>query len=89
MSFIECTAMSISPAVIASSISFVNRPLPPISFNGRSCTLSPVVLMTTTSKAPGGRSKAAASRSRVSCAWASASGEPRVPILSGRSGVGR
>ncbi len=52
-SFMEWTATSISPASNASSISLVNRPLPPISLNGRSCTLSPVVLMTQISMAPG------------------------------------
>jgi hypothetical protein len=49
---------------------------------------SPVVLMTTISNASSGRSKAAISRARVSWAWASASGEPRVPIFSGASGEG-
>ncbi len=36
MSFIECTAMSMEPSNNASSISRVNRPLPPISLSGRS-----------------------------------------------------
>src|SRR6185436_4106287 len=81
-SFMEWTAMSISPASNASSISLVNRPLPPISLNGRSCTLSPVVLMTQISMAPGAASCgwAAIRRARVSSAWARASGEPRVPM---------
>jgi hypothetical protein len=89
MSFIECTAMSISRASSASSISRVKRPLPPISESGRSSTRSPVVLMTTMAKADSGRPWAAISRARVSCAWASASGLPRVPMRSGRSGSGR
>ena len=88
MSFMECTAMSMSPRSIACSISRVNRPLPPISFSGRSMIRSPVVWITQTSKASAGREKAAARRSRVSWACASASGEPRVPIFSGRSGEG-
>ena len=56
---------------------------------GRSCTRSPVVRIATISKAASGRPCAAISRSRASCACASASGLPRVPIRSGRSGVGR
>ena len=80
--------MSISPASIASSISRVKRPLPPISFNGRSITRSPVVLMTTIVNASDGRRNASASRLRVSFACASANGEPRVPIFIGLSGVG-
>ena len=36
MSFEECTARSIAPASSASSISLVNRPLPPASASGRS-----------------------------------------------------
>ena len=45
MSFMECTAMSTSPASSASSISLVNRPLPPASLRGRSWMRSPVVRM--------------------------------------------
>ena len=51
MSFDECTAMSILPASSASSISLVNRPLPPASDSGRSWMRSPLVEMTTTSNA--------------------------------------
>ena len=89
MSFIECTARSIAPDRRSSSISRVKRPLPPISLSGRSVTRSPVVRIATTSNAASGRSWAAASRVRVSCAWARARGEPRVPIRSGREGDGR
>ncbi len=49
MSFMECTAMSISPASSASSISLVKRPLPPASASGRSWMRSPVVLIARTS----------------------------------------
>jgi hypothetical protein len=89
MSFIECTAMSMVPSSSASSISRVNRPLPPMSFSARSWTASPVTLITTISNASSGRVWAAIRRSRVSCAWARASGEPRVPIFSGVAGLGR
>jgi hypothetical protein len=89
MSFIEWTAMSIPSWIIASSISRVKSPLPPSSFSSRSCTRSPVVWITCTSKASRGRSKAVISRLRVSWACASASGEPRVPMRRGAEGVGR
>ena len=46
ISFREWTAQSIRPSSKASSISFVNMPLPPISRRRRSCTRSPVVVMT-------------------------------------------
>ncbi len=46
MSLAECTARSMSPRSSASSISLVNRPLPPTSASGRSWMLSPVVRMT-------------------------------------------
>jgi len=80
-SFMEWTATSMRPANSASSISLVKRPLPPISARVRSCTRSPVVLMTTISMAPSAASSpcACARRSRTSCAWASASALPRVP----------
>ncbi len=52
----------------------------------RSRMRSPVVEMTTISSASGSTPSAFESRERVSCAWARASGEPRVPILS--RGVG-
>ncbi len=45
MSFEECTARSMAPASSASSISLVNRPLPPASASGRSWIMSPVVRM--------------------------------------------
>mmetsp|Transcript_2771 Transcript_2771/g.6662 ORF Transcript_2771/g.6662 Transcript_2771/m.6662 type:complete len:254 (+) Transcript_2771:470-1231(+) len=51
-SFIECTAMSTRPSRRASSISFVNRPFPPMSASGCCSTLSPVVLMILISTAP-------------------------------------
>ena len=89
MSFIEWTAMSMRPSASASSISRVNRPLPPRVESGRSCTRSPVVRIAVMAKAASGRPWAAISRSRVSRAWARASGLPRVPIRSGRAGSGR
>ena len=73
--------MSMRPASSASSISLVNRPLPPASDSGRSWMRSPLVEMTSMAKASSARSCAAISRARVSCACASASGLPRVPIL--------
>ena len=45
MSFEECTAMSMRPASSASSISLVNRPLPPASDSGRSWMRSPLVVI--------------------------------------------
>ena len=88
-SFMECTARSTRPASSASSISLVNRPLPPMSASGLSSTLSPVVLMATTSIASSSANagSAAASRSRTSCVWASARGLPRVPIRRGEASV--
>ena len=85
MSLTEWMAQSTVPASSASSISLVNRPLPPISISLRSCTLSPVVLMTEISTAPALRRAGWASPSRRfnSSAWASASGLPRVPMRSG------
>ena len=76
----ECTARSISPASSASSISLVNRPLPPTSASGRSWMRSPEVRMTHTSTSCRPAPCAASRRSRTSCACASASGDPRVPI---------
>ena len=43
MSLAEWTAISTAPARSASSISLVNRPLPPASISGRSVMRSPVV----------------------------------------------
>lgn len=80
MSFMEWTAKSMVPSKSASSISLVNSPLPPTSASGRSKIRSPAVLMITISKSLSGRVCAAIRRSRTSWAWASASGEPRVPI---------
>ncbi len=59
--FMECTAMSMRPSSRASSISFVNRPLPPMSASGWFSTLSPVVLMMQISRAPSSRSSGKAS----------------------------
>ena len=53
MSLIECTARSMRPSSNASSISLVNRPLPPISASGRSWMTSPVVVMATMSMSCG------------------------------------
>ena len=80
MSFMECTARSISPASSASSISLVKRPLPPASASGRSWMRSPEVLMARTSNVQRPGPCAASRRARTSCACASASGEPRVPM---------
>ena len=49
MSLEECTAKSMLPAIRASSISLVNRPLPPTSASGRSWMRSPLVRMVTIS----------------------------------------
>ena len=83
MSFIECTAMSIRPSLRASSISLVNRPLPPMAESGPCNIRSPVVWMISTARAPFARSagSAAARRRPTSSAWARASGLARVPIL--------
>ncbi len=68
MSFMLCTAASMRPENIASSISLTNRPLPPASESGRSWIASPVVLMATISMASGtaraGTALARASRTR-------------------------
>ncbi len=55
--------MSMRPSSSASSISFVNRPLPPMSASGWFRILSPVVLMMQISSAP-------SSRSSGKAAWA-------------------
>src|SRR5690606_3204499 len=81
MSFMEWTARSISPASRASSISFVKSPLPPASASGRSWMRSPVVLKVRTSTADASRPCAETRRCFTSLAWASASGDPRLPIL--------
>ena len=79
MSLDECTARSIVPATSASSISLVNRPLPPTSASGRSWMRSPLVRITSISIRSGSRPCAAASACRTMRACASASGLPRVP----------
>ncbi len=91
MSFSEWIAQSISPASRASSISLVNRPLPPISSSRRSCTRSPVVVMTISGAAAstcagslGSAPSAAAMRRCMMPAWASESLEPRAPDPDGR-----
>src|SRR5439155_152962 len=83
MSLAECTARSMAPAMSASSISFVNKPLPPASANGRSRITSPLVRMTSSSMRSAASACAAARRARTSLACASASGLPRVPMTSG------
>ena len=80
MSFDECTARSMAPASSASSISLVNRPLPPASASGRSWIMSPVVRMVLISIRSGARPQALARRLATSRAWTSASGEPREPM---------
>src|SRR4051812_16747226 len=79
-SLAECTARSISPSKRAVSSSFVNRPFPPASDSGRSWMASPVVLMTLSGSWTKSQPSAAARRSCPSCACASASGLPRVPM---------
>src|SRR3954452_21825784 len=81
-SFAEWTARSIAPSSSAMSSSLVNRPLPPASDSGRSWIASPVVLMTLSGSRSSGHRCAAARRACVSCACASASGLPRVPMTS-------
>lgn len=68
LTFMECTAISMRPSSRASSISFVKRPLPPMSASGWFSTLSPVVLMMLISRAPSSLSSGKAScRSQVPC----------------------
>ena len=52
LTFMECTAISIRLSIKASSISLVNRPLPPTSARGYCNILSPDVFITTISIAP-------------------------------------
>ena len=80
MSLAECTARSMRPSSSASSISLVNRPLPPTSASGRSWMASPVVRMMLSSIASSDTPSAAASRARTVRACTSASGLPRVPM---------
>src|SRR5579883_48882 len=79
-SLAECTAKSIVRRSSASSISLVNRPLPPASASVRSWITSPVVRMMVSGKCSTSRPRAAASCACTILAWASASGLPRVPI---------
>ena len=81
MSFIEWTARSIAPASSASSISLVNRPLPPISASGRSRTRSPVVVMTTISTVAVGEPMRGLQAARAFHAPDRAPGGASVPIL--------
>ena len=70
-----------SPASSASSISLVNRPLPPASASGRSWMRSPVVRITSNLDPLRDRAVRRAPARRAPCAaCASASGLPRVPI---------
>ena len=80
MSLAECTARSMRPASSASSISLVNRPLPPTSDSGRSRIMSPLVRMISMPMRSGASPCAAARRARTCPAWTSASGLPRVPM---------
>ena len=78
-SFIECTDASIRPSRSQPSSSLVHSALPPISAKGRSSTLSPLAVTGTSSTAASSHPCAAHRRSRVSRAWAMASGDCRVP----------
>ncbi len=85
-SFIEWTAMSVCPARSEASSSLVHSALPPTSASGRSRIRSPEVVIATISIASSPQPCAAFSASATMPAWASASGEPRVPM---RRGEGR
>ena len=87
MSFRECTARSMRRSRSASSISFVKRPLPPISASSRVWTRSPVVRIGAISIPCSAASSGCASRSRsrTSPAWKSAIALPRVPMRMGRA----
>src|ERR1039458_9628789 len=67
----------------ASSISFVNRPLPPTSDSGRSWMTSPLVRMIVSSIASSSSPSAVAKRARTVRTCTSASGLPREPIRKG------
>ena len=75
-------AASIRPESRAASISWVNRPLPPISVRVRSWMRSPLVVITsrTASWSP---PSTAAMRARTVSAWARARGLPLVPMRIG------
>src|SRR4029078_100867 len=70
---------STSPSISARSSSLVHSALPPISARGRSWTLSAVVLISTIWTQPSGQRCAVSIAAATLRAWASASGDPRVP----------
>src|SRR5512135_345461 len=78
-SFMLCTAMSISFASMASSISLTNSPLPPTFASGTSRILSPVVLILVSVTASPGYFFSSSDFTHSACQ--SASALPRVPIL--------
>src|SRR4029079_8405915 len=78
-SFIEWTQKSTSSASSARSSSLVHSALPPMSARGRSCTLSPVVVISTIWTQPSGQRCAVSIAAATLRAWASASADPRVP----------
>src|SRR3954470_6180211 len=78
-SFIEWTQKSTSPSSSARSSSLVHSALPPISANGRSWTLSPVVVISTIWTQPSGQRCDVSIAAATLRACASASGDPRVP----------
>ena len=80
MSLAECTARSIRLASSASSISLVNRPLPPTSASGRSGSCRRWCGSSRSRCARAPAPCAAASRACTCRAWTSASGLPRVPM---------
>ena len=84
-SFIEWTERSVRPSARQASSSLVHSALPPTSASGRSWITSPEVVIGTISIAPSFQPCAARNASATRCAWTSASGEPRVPMRSGRS----
>ncbi|KLU85598.1 hypothetical protein MAPG_04621 [Magnaporthiopsis poae ATCC 64411] len=78
MSLRQCSTMSTSPAASIASSSLVHRPLP-IDGSGDTLSLSPCVLMATTSNV---RPGCAFCSSAIRCSVClSARGERRVPIL--------
>jgi hypothetical protein len=88
MSFSEWMAQSMRPSSRASSISLVNRPLPPISISRRSWMRSPLVTIgiswaKASMSSPGRPPRAAAIRACIRPDWASDSLEPRAPIRMG------
>ena len=76
-SFIECTAISISPAIMRSSISLTNAPTPATSCNGRSVNVSPLVFMISCVVS----TPFSLSRRSTRFACARARPLPRVPII--------